>query len=113
MNEIRHKLIVKQNNKCYYCNCEMCETQNSPQQATIEHLVDKWSSPKHIKNNDESNLVAACFSCNNSRGAIRNKIARDYYKKQAINRNMKVTIAAISSKKLYSLFGPVPQNLFV
>ena len=105
-------LITRQGNKCYYCNCEMFGYKNSPQSATIEHLIDKWSSPKHKKIEFPSNLVAACFQCNNSRGAIRNRIARDYYKRQAAKRGMKLAVASTSSGTLYSLFGPVPQHLF-
>jgi hypothetical protein len=87
-------------------------TEHSPQQATVEHLIDKWSSPKHQKIEDSSNLVAACLQCNNTRGAIRNKIARSYYKGEAAKRNMKLAVASTSSKILYKLFGPVPQHLF-
>ena len=105
-------LIERQNNKCYYCDCEMNKVKKSPQLATLEHLIDKWSSPKHNKIDDESNLVAACFHCNNSRGNARNIIARGYYKGQAAKRNMKLAVSATSSKQLYKLFGPVPQQLF-
>lgn len=80
--------------------------------ATIEHLIDKWSSPKHIKIETSSNLVAACFKCNNTRGAIRNKIARDYYKMKAKEKGIKLAVASTSSRTLYKMFGPVPQNLF-
>lgn len=79
--------------------------------ATIEHLIDKWSSPKHCKIESKDNLVAACFQCNNSRGSIRNLIARKYYQ-QIINKyGMKVKAANISSKELYKKFGAVPQEL--
>jgi hypothetical protein len=105
-------LMTKQNNKCYYCNCEMNQTKKSPQQATLEHLIDKWSSPKHRKIELPCNLVAACFQCNNSRGAARNRIARNYYKRKAAEKSMKLAVASTSSRQLYSLFGPVPQNLF-
>ncbi len=105
-------LIENQGNKCYYCGCQMNTDQKSPFQATLEHLVDKWSSPKHIKIELPSNLVAACFDCNNSRGSNRNLIARNYYKIQASKRNIKIAVASTSSRSLYKLFGPVPQNLF-
>lgn len=105
-------LIIRQGNKCHYCNCEMNHVKKSPQLATLEHLIDKWSSPKHRKIDDPSNLVAACFNCNNSRGAVRNRIARSYYKGQAAKKNMKLAVASTSSRQLYSLFGPVPQRLF-
>jgi uncharacterized protein YaaW (UPF0174 family) len=91
----------------------MNTTNKSPQQATIEHLVDKWSSPKHNRIDKPSNLVAACFGCNNGRGVARNRIARDYYKMQAAKKSMKLAVASTPSKTLYKLFGPVPQNLFV
>lgn len=105
-------LVKSQCGKCHYCNCEMVTTEKSPRQATLEHLVDKWSSRKHVRDNSPSNLVAACFECNNTRGAKRNRIARDYYKTQAVKRGMKLAVASTSSKILYSLFGPVPQQLF-
>lgn len=105
-------LIKQQNNKCYYCKCEMNRTKKSPQLATIEHLLDKWSSPGHVKIEGPSNLVAACFHCNNTRGAKRNRIARDYYKAEAAKRGMKLAVASTSSKILYKLFGPIPQQLF-
>jgi hypothetical protein len=101
-----------QNNKCYYCKCEMEESLSSPYHATIEHLLDKWSSPQHEKIQNTSNLVAACHRCNNARGAVRNRIARAYYKDLAMKRGMKLAVASTSSKTLYKLFGPVPQHLF-
>lgn len=105
-------LIQKQSNKCYYCNCEMNQEKKSQFQATVEHLIDKWSSPKHRKIELPSNLVASCFQCNNTRGNMRNRIARDYYKRKAMEKGMKLAVASTSSGKLYSLFGPVPQQLF-
>lgn len=105
-------LIERQCNKCYYCQCEMNREAKSPQLATVEHLVDKWSSPKHQRIETADNLVAACFGCNNGRGAIRNRIARDYYKTQAAKRRMKLAVASTSSRQLYKLFGPIPQQLF-
>lgn len=105
-------LMESQGNKCYYCGCQMNTVQKSPHQATLEHLIDKWSSPNHIKIESSSNLVAACFDCNNTRGNSRNRIARNYYKIQATKRNIKIAIASTSSRSLYKLFGPVPQHLF-
>ena len=105
-------LIQQQGNRCYYCQCEMNKTKGSPQQATIEHLVDKWSSSKHIKIEKPENLVAACFQCNNTRGAMRNRIAREYYKQVASAHHVKIHAASTSSKILYKMFGPVPQQIF-
>ena len=104
-------LITCQSNKCHYCNCEMNRVNKSPQLATVEHLVDKWSSPKHRKIEDASNLVAACFKCNNSRGSKRNRIARNYYKMVVAKRGIKLAVASTSSKILYLMFGSVPQHL--
>lgn len=106
-------LAKNQGNKCYYCSCQIDTTKKSPHQATLEHLVDKWSSPKHIKIESPSNLVAACFECNNTRGNVRNKIARNYYKIQAAKKCIKIAVASTPSRALYKLFGPVPQNLFM
>ena len=108
---ILDSLITGQGNKCHYCNCEMNRENKSPQLATVEHLVDKWSSPKHRKIEVASNLVAACFQCNNSRGAARNRIARNYYKMVVAERGIKLAVASTSSKVLYSMFGSVPQHL--
>jgi 5-methylcytosine-specific restriction endonuclease McrA len=91
----------------------MNNVNKSPQLATVEHLIDKWSSSKHVRIETPSNLVAACFQCNNSRGNVRNRIARDYYKLQAAKKSMKLAVASTSSRTLYKLFGPVPQQLFV
>jgi uncharacterized protein YaaW (UPF0174 family) len=41
------------------------------------------------------------------------RIARDYYKAQVAKKNMKLAVASTSSRQLYSLFGPVPQKLFI
>jgi uncharacterized protein YaaW (UPF0174 family) len=90
----------------------MNREKKSLQLATVEHLVDKWSSPKHNKIEHTSNLVAACFQCNNSRGVKRNRIARSYYKMVVAKRGIKLAVASTSSKVLYSMFGPVPQTLF-
>ena len=105
-------LISHQSNKCHYCNCEMNQTKKSPQLATVEHLLDKWAGPRNRRIEAASNLVAACFHCNNSRGCARNRIARDYYKSQANKKQMKLAVASTSSKVLYSMFGSVPQHLF-
>lgn len=105
-------LVEKQGNKCHYCQCEMNREHGSLEHATIEHLLDKWSSPKHQKIEDESNLVAACYKCNNTRGNERNKIARAFYKAEAARVGKKIAVASTSSKTLFKLFGAVPQHLF-
>jgi hypothetical protein len=107
-------LCERQNNKCYYCACEMNRIHNSDQQATVEHIIDVWSSPKHTKIDEDYNLVAACYRCNNSRGNIRSKIARKYYKLNVGEKGIKLKqpVSSTPSKELYRLFGPVPQNLF-
>ena len=112
MNMMLRSLVARQSNKCYYCNCEMNRVKRSPQSETLEHLIDKWSSPKHVKIEAPSNLVAACYQCNTTRGSARNRIARDYYKILASKRGIKLAVASTSSKVLYSMFGSIPQHLF-
>ena len=107
-------LLGRQQYKCYYCATQMitdCEN-GHPQQATLEHLLDKWSSPNHTKIEDDSNRVAACYTCNNKRGNIRNLISRRYYQQLAADKNMNIKAASTSSKYLFKLFGAVPQELF-
>lgn len=110
------ELILKQNNNCYYCKCEMTRLKDAkeflPTNATIEHLLDKWASPGHRKINSAANTVAACSGCNNTRGAVRNRIARDYYKSVAQKKGIKLAVASTSSKNLLKMFGRVPQHLF-
>lgn len=107
-------LITKQCNQCYYCKVQMTtkdSTKFKPTDATTEHLIDKWSSPKHCKIESEENMVAACFQCNNTRGAIRNSIARKYYQQMINKYDMKIKAANVSSAELYKKFGAVPQEL--
>jgi len=108
-------LVKEQNCKCHYCAAQMTfktEYKFKDTDATVEHLVDKWSSPKHVRSDARSNLVAACFKCNNSRGNSRNKIARDYYQSIINKKNLRIKAANISSKALYKKFGAIPQELF-
>jgi hypothetical protein len=109
-----HELIVKQECKCHYCGVTMLTdcSRGNPYQATVEHLKDKWSSPKHRKVEDDSNKVAACFKCNNTRGNVRNIIARRYYQTLINNRSLKMKAASTNSGQLFKMFGPVPQELF-
>jgi 5-methylcytosine-specific restriction endonuclease McrA len=108
------QLITKQQCKCHYCGTTMLTdcTRAHPQQATLEHLIDKWSSPGHQKIEDDNNLVAACYKCNNTRGNARNVIARRYYQELINNAGMKkIKAASTKSRQLYKMFGPVPQDL--
>jgi 5-methylcytosine-specific restriction endonuclease McrA len=47
--------------------------------ATFEHLVDDWATADG-KDNSLSNIVLACFKCNNSRNAARHGAAIRYYR---------------------------------
>lgn len=107
-------LITQQHCKCHYCGVTMLTecVNGHPQQATLEHLIDKWASPKHQKIEDDSNLVAACYTCNNKRGNIRNVIARKYYQQLINSKKLKIKAASTSSSQLFKLFGRVPQELF-
>jgi hypothetical protein len=108
-------LVKDQNCKCHYCAVQMTfktECKFKDTDATVEHLIDKWSSPKHIKSDVRSNIVAACFKCNNTRGNARNRIARSYYQGVINKKNLGIKAANISSKDLYKRFGAIPQELF-
>ncbi len=107
------QLVARQQCKCHYCGTTVLTdcVRAHPQQATVEHLIDKWSSPGHQKIEDDSNLVAACYHCNNVRGNARNVAARRYYQQLIGAKQMKIKAASTSSKVLYKLFGPVPQHL--
>ena len=108
-------LVKDQNCKCHYCAIQMTfktDSKFKDTDATVEHLIDKWSSPKHILSDARSNLVAACFKCNNSRGNARNRIARDYYQSIINKKKLGVKAANLSSKALYKKFGTIPHELF-
>lgn len=108
-------LVAEQDGCCYYCKVLLTVGDTRVKKdtdATVEHLVDKWSSPKRHKNNERSNLVAACFKCNNTLGNLRNRVARTYYQGLIDKAKTPVRAANISSAELHKMFGPVPQNLF-
>jgi len=109
------QLVERQQCNCHYCGVTMLTdcARAHPHQATLEHLVDKWSSPGHQKIEDDSNKVAACYKCNNERGNVRNVIARRYYQQLIGAKQMKIKAASTSSKVLYKMFGPVPQHLLL
>lgn len=86
---------------------------HDPKSATVEHLRDKWDSPKNRKINEDWNLGVACYKCNNERGNVRNKIARSYYKSVASKQPKKYFVSGMSSGELFKLFGSVPKELFV
>ena len=105
-------MVESQQGKCYYCGCDMITTHRHRHCATVEHLKDKWASPQHIKDNSPENLVAACWECNHTRGAIRNKIARKYYQRIINEKKLTMQAASTESAKLFKMFGPVPEKVF-
>jgi HNH endonuclease len=59
----RRKAAAQQNWRCYWCQQLMCEIQNCPHQATLDHLI-----PKHQGGTlKPGNYVAACRKCNSER----------------------------------------------
>ena len=59
-------LIRLQNGRCRYCGTAMRGKPNSPTEPTVDHIV-----PQSRGGSDEIiNLVAACRSCNSSKGAM-------------------------------------------
>ncbi len=68
----REALYHMQRGRCFYCNCKMALYMPKPGEkasdfmCTEDHLV-----PQSVGGSDaRENLVAACFLCNNIRGAI-------------------------------------------
>ena len=105
-------LVKAQDGKCHYCGREMVTGRKDRYCATVEHLKDKWASPKHIKDNSPENLVAACWECNHTRGASRNKLARRYYQGIIKQKKLPMHAANTESAILFKMFGPVPQEIF-
>jgi hypothetical protein len=105
-------LVEAQEGKCHYCGCDMITTHRDRHCATVEHLKDKWASHKHVKDESPENLVAACWECNHTRGAIRNKLARKYYQRIINAQKLKMHAASTESAVLFKMFGPVPPEIF-
>ena len=105
-------LVQAQDGKCHYCGCQMITTHRDRHCATVEHLKDKWASPRHIKDNSPENLVAACWECNHTRGGQRNKLARKYYQRIIKERKLDMQAASTESAILFKKFGPVPAEIF-
>jgi CRISPR/Cas system Type II protein with McrA/HNH and RuvC-like nuclease domain len=55
----REKLLVKQNNKCFYC-----KTPLTKKTATMDHVVAR----KFVKHHSTANCVVSCFRCNQRKG---------------------------------------------
>ncbi len=105
-------MVAAQDGKCHYCGRQMITTHRDKHCATVEHLKDKWASPNHVKDNSPENLVAACWECNHTRGAVRNKLARKYYQRIIKERKLDMQAASTESAVLYKMFGPVPPEVF-
>lgn len=65
--KLREKLALKQDNKCYYCDCEMNKRRPLDREsATFEHLTRIIDGGT----NSASNLVIACRGCNSTRDSV-------------------------------------------
>jgi len=81
---IREKRFRQQNGLCYYCKQPMVlnpqvqrHTKHPPNQCTIEHLYDRFH-PMRGKSPGKTNLVAACWKCNNEQSQKRHaELARE------------------------------------
>ena len=58
-------LLYTQGNRCHYCERDMGGEPNSPTYATVDHVIPQSEGGS----DDLPNLVAACRSCNSSKGA--------------------------------------------
>ena len=64
---IRHLLAQQQGFRCIYCQRRFGK-KGTPTAATIEHLTAKMDGGTNAR----ENLAAACFHCNQQRGAQMN-----------------------------------------
>lgn len=61
LRSIRIRLTAKQNGKCHYCKCTMTECDGvTPTSVTLDHVIPLCAGGL----NHPSNMVAACFACN-------------------------------------------------
>lgn len=56
-----HRLTRKMGTKCAYCHCQL-----TPTNTTIDHVLPKSKHPELA--HKRSNMVLACFDCNNAKG---------------------------------------------
>lgn len=68
----RKRLFHEQGGKCYWCRCQMVLPKGfikypPPNQATIDHLDDRFSELRGTLGGQERTVVA-CRKCNNKRG---------------------------------------------
>jgi hypothetical protein len=68
------RLFAEQHGRCHWCNAVMVllpkgynQKENPRNRATVDHLDDRWSPRRGTFN--ERRHVAACWQCNNKRGA--------------------------------------------
>lgn len=64
------RLLKEQDGKCFYCSRTIQKNQPNDSEtkentATFDHLVPRCAGGKST----QDNLVAACFDCNNAKGA--------------------------------------------
>jgi 5-methylcytosine-specific restriction endonuclease McrA len=65
---LRHELCVAQRNRCCYCG-RVFGKKGTPTAATIEHKKARMDGGTNAR----ANLAAACFHCNQHRGAQMNR----------------------------------------
>ena len=63
--KMKQQLAEAQNHRCCYCHERFSDDQTSPYYATWEHVIPR----SHGGTSDLSNLVVACYTCNNTRGS--------------------------------------------
>lgn len=64
LRSIRRKLAAKQGGLCHYCKCQMTDCDGvSPTSLTLDHVIPLALGGT----NHRSNMVAACFACNQNK----------------------------------------------
>jgi len=93
---LRQRALIKQSNRCYYCNCPLWEAdlpsflaeyrvsqrQAKFFQCTAEHLVARCDGGT----NAEHNVVAACWFCNWARHRARKPLDSVRYRRRVQRR---------------------------
>lgn len=63
----RKRLWRKQNGRCHYCKTHMVRTTKPhPDAVTVDHIIPKCDGGTR----QESNILGACWTCNNARGSM-------------------------------------------
>lgn len=97
---LRDRLILEQDNKCYYCSCEMNNKRPmNKETATFEHLIRVVNGGS----NSVTNLVIACYRCNTSRDDVPPEVWKVICKKIDVIKQQRRRLKNKSKKRINRL----------